>query len=34
MIKKAEEGYFGLENGGISGFAPWQLLPAISIVNC
>jgi len=26
MITEAEKGYFGLENGGISVFAPWQLL--------
>ena len=26
MITEAEKGYFGLKNGGISVFAPWQLL--------
>jgi hypothetical protein len=26
MITEAEKGYSGLENGGISVFAPWQLL--------
>jgi hypothetical protein len=26
MITEAEKGYFGLENGGISVFAPWPLL--------
>jgi hypothetical protein len=26
-IIEAEKGYFGLENGGVSVFAPWQLPP-------
>ena len=26
-ITEAEKGYFGLENGGVSVFAPWQLPP-------
>ena len=31
---RSGKGYFGLENGGISVFAPLAASPAISILNC